>query len=107
MNWKMKDDHVAFASTGDGACDWGQDDWVRIRIRWSDKLGLELNHTWTIPVQGIGQDDVHEQKWAEVNRVVDAINTKRLIDVDLWKKEFHPSWRYNGKALHESWADTN
>ena len=48
----------------------------RVRIRWSDKLGLELDQA--LPSQ------------CAAMRVASRINATKKIRVDLWRREFYP-----------------
>ena len=55
----------------------GPNNWYRVRILWSNKLGLELQ---------LKRDITHEEGVALVAR----INKRGSINTSMWKKDFFP-----------------
>lgn len=50
----------------------------RVRVRWSDKLGLQLDHTFF--------DEARAQ------RIVEQIRLRGRLDMTCWKKIYRPKW---------------
>ncbi len=49
-----------------------------IRIRWSDKLGLQLDHTFV--------------NYARALRVCEQIELRGRLDMTCWKRIYNPKW---------------
>jgi len=84
--WKLKDginaDLYTFSSGQHKYCT------VKVRIVWSEKLGLELKHDF-----GEGQEAVNK-----ASKVIDAINKTRSIDPSLWNRDFYPHKHYTASC---------
>ena len=57
-----------------------------IRVRWSERLGLQLDHVFT-----------HEARALQVCR---QIELRGSIDLAYWKKIFFPKWSPTCRTLH-------
>lgn len=61
--------HVVPRSDGHG---------YRIRIRWSDKLGLQLDHTFV--------------NASRAHRICEQIELRGRLDMSCWKRIYRPNW---------------